>query len=216
MGWVFLLALAIAPADFERALDAQDGAALEAEAQKLEGKADAASLYRQALAYSYAAEVAIEQGDKKKSASLAGHGIAAAERAVKADASSSENHRILGTLCGQVIPANPLAGISRGRCALDELTRAIELNPKSSMAYVSRGIGNYYLPAMFGGGMEKAIPDLRKAVELDAKNAEAHLWLGLALRKSGKNQEARASMERSLALRPKRKWAVDQLAKTPQ
>ena len=129
---------------------------------------------------------------------------------------SAENHRQLGTLCGQVVPANPLAALSRGRCALDEVNRAVELDPKSSMAYLSRGIGNYYLPAMFGGGVDKAIVDLRRAVELDAANAEAHLWLGVALRKANQNRPARAAFEQSLKLNPARKWTAQQLEKTPK
>ena len=59
----------------------------------------------------------------------------------------AEHHRILGTLCGQVIPGNVLAGLKYGRCALDSINKAIELDPKSAIAYVSRGVGNYYLPA---------------------------------------------------------------------
>jgi Flp pilus assembly protein TadD len=162
------------------------------------------------------AQVAMELGDKKGSAKAAETGIAAAEKAVAAAPKSSEAHRLLGTLCGQVIPANPLAGISRGRCALDEVNKAIELDPKSSMAHLSRGIGNYYLPPMFGGGIEKAIVDLRKAIELDAKNAEAHMWLGIALRKANKNAEARAALQQALKLNPQRKWASQQLEKTPE
>jgi len=212
---------ALAVNDIETSVNNQDVKALQALAAKAKAQAeakpgDAAALGQQALASSRLAQVAMELGDKKGSAAAAEAGIAAAERAIALAPKSSEYHRILGTLCGQVIPANPIAGISRGRCALDEVSRAIELDPKSSMAYLSRGIGNYYLPPMFGGGTDKAIADLHKAVDLDAKNAEAQMWLGIALRKANHNAEARAALSQALKLNPQRKWAQQQLEKTPQ
>jgi len=45
--------------------------------------------------------------------------------------------------------------------------------------------------------------------------ADAHLWLGLALRKAGRNAEARRAIARSLELNPRRVWAKQQLEKTP-
>jgi Flp pilus assembly protein TadD len=45
--------------------------------------------------------------------------------------------------------------------------------------------------------------------------AEAHLWLGIALRKARRNAEARKAIARSLELNPDRTWAKQQLEKTP-
>ena len=63
--------------------------------------------------------------------------------------------------------------------------------------------------------LQKLIADFRKAIELDAKNAEAWLWLGVALRKENKDAEARQALEKSLALNPNRVWVKQQLDKTP-
>ena len=63
-----------------------------------------------------------------------------------------------------------------------EAKKAIQLDPKSAQNYLSRGVGYYYLPSAFGGGVERAIPDFQKAIELNPKLAEAQLWLGVALR----------------------------------
>ncbi len=89
------------------------------------------------------------------------------------------------------------------------------LDSKNAEVYLSRGIGTYYLPAMFGGGVGKALEDLRKAVELNPKNHQAHLWLGLALRKVNRNGEAREALGRAVKLNPRRVWAKQQLEKTP-
>jgi tetratricopeptide (TPR) repeat protein len=108
-----------------------------------------------------------------------------------------------------------LVGLRYGHCAQDEVNKAVQLDPKAPTNYVSRGVGNYYLPASLGGGVDTAIKDFQKAIELDPRSAEAHLWLGLALRKANRNPEARKELQRAIDLDPSRAWARQQLAKTP-
>ena len=55
-----------------------------------------------------------------------------------------------------MVSSSSLAGLKYGKCALESVDKAIELDPKSSMAYVSHGVGNYYLPPAFGGGIDLA------------------------------------------------------------
>ena len=206
--------------DLVKARDHQDRAALEklaadsrAAADKQPG--DATAQYRLALAESYSAEVAIEMHDKTAARSAAQAGMDAANKAVTLKPDSAEYQRILGTLCGQAVSSNSLAGLKYGKCALDSVDKAIQLDPKSSMAYLSHGVGNYYLPSGFGGGMDLAIKDFRKAIELNPKNADAWLWLGVALRRSNQPAEAQKAFEKSLELNPDRVWARQQLEKTP-
>jgi tetratricopeptide (TPR) repeat protein len=208
-------------AELDKARDAQNRGALERLASQVSGPADkspndAQAQYRLALAQSYVAEVAMETGDKNAARAAAETGIKAAERATMLKPEVAEYHRILGTLCGQVIPANLLVGLRYGHCAQDEVTKAVQLDPKAPANYVSRGVGNYYLPASLGGGIDAAIKDFQKAIELDPRRAEAHLWLGLALRKADRNAEARKELQRAVDLDPARAWAKQQLAKTPE
>jgi tetratricopeptide (TPR) repeat protein len=216
---VLLMSLAATSPDIENARDRQDRHALEAHVKVLSDAArkspGAAAHYRLALAQSYFAEVVLQLGDKDGAREAAEAGIREAERAVALQGNSAEYHRLLGTLCGQVIPGNTLLALKYGRCAIDSINKALELNPKFSDAYLSRGVGNYYLPSAFGGGVEPAIRDFREALRLDPKSASAHLWLGIALRKAGRNAEARAAILRSLELNPNRVWAKQQLEKTP-
>ncbi|MEP6538087.1 MAG: tetratricopeptide repeat protein [Bryobacteraceae bacterium] len=221
----FLLALAVgargaAPNELETARDRQDRPALEKMIADLSAAAakqasDAPAQYRLALAQSYLAEVAIELKDKGQAKTVAEAGIKTAERAVALKPQEAEYHRLLGTLCGQVIPANALLGMKYGRCALDSINKAIELDPKSAPAYLSRGVGNYYLPPAFGGGPELAVKDFEKALELNPKSAEAKMWLGIALRKLNRNADARTALAKSLEMNPNRMWAKQQLEKTP-
>jgi tetratricopeptide (TPR) repeat protein len=220
--WIAIVfaALCAAASDLETARNRQDRPALEqlaAQAAAAEQQApnDAGVHYRAALAWSYVAEIAQELHDKGGVKKAAESGIRSAQSAVTLKPDSSEYHRLLGTLYGQIIPVNVLAGLSYGKKAQDEVAKAIELDPKSAAAYVSRGVGNFYLPAAFGGGPDVAIRDFQKAIGLNPKSDEAYLWLGLALRKANRNSEARQAFSKSLELNPNRVWTKQQLEKTP-
>ncbi len=221
-----LLFLAIAAAvgassgDLVKARDAQDRAALDRLAQAYSAAAEKSpnepnAQYQAALAYSYAAEVATEAHDKGQAKSAGEAGIKAAQKAIELNGNNAEYHRILGTLCGQVIPGNVFLAMKYGRCALDEVNKAIQMDGKSAEAYLSRGIGNYYMPSSFGGGTDPAIKDFEQAIRMDPKLADAYLWLGVALRKAGREAEAHSALEKAVQLNPRRVWAKQQLAKTP-
>lgn len=211
---------AVSTTELDKARDRQDAAALDgliAQArQRTQANPNSAqALYQEALADSYAAEIAIEVHDKKKAESLAEAGIDAARKAVAIDGGNAEYHRVLGDLCGQAIPANIFSALKYGQCARDEVNKAIQLDPNLAIAYVSRGVGNYYLPSQMGGGYDLALKDFDKAIALNPSLAEAYVWKGLALRKLNKNGEARQALEKALQIDPNRLWAKQQLEKTP-
>lgn len=217
----FAIASTAQNTDLLDARDRGDRAALDRLIQQAKQTADQAAnsaeaQYRLALAYSYGAEVAIEQHDKKQAESWAEAGLAPAQKAVSTDGSNAEYHRLLGALCGQVIPANPFVGaLKYGQCARDEINKAIQLNSGLALAYVSRGVGNYYLPASMGGGPELAVQDFDKAISIDPKLPDSYLWKGITLRKENRNAEARKALEQAVRLAPHRVWAKEQLQKTP-
>jgi len=211
--------LATTPATLQSARDRQDRAALDkmveecaAEAAKAPNDADAQ--YRLALAASYGAEVDIELHDRKAARGVAERGIKAGEKAVSLKPDRAENYRVLAILYGQAI-TDIMSGLSYGPRSKDAINKAVERAPNSSETYVARGVGNYYLPPQLGGGAAAAMADFRKAIELDSKNADAYLWLGLCLRKENKDAEARQAFTRSLELNPNRIWVKQQLDKTP-
>jgi tetratricopeptide (TPR) repeat protein len=219
---VLLLAgfLAYVPsAPLETARDLQDRPALEKLVEEASAAAaktpnDPDTQYRMALACSYQAEVAIEVHDKKAGQTAAERGIKAGERAVSLNGNSAEYWRVLGTLYGQAI-VDITSGLNYGAKAKDAINRAVEKAPKSSEVYVARGVGNFYMPAMLGGGPKPAIDDFRKAIQLDPNNADAYLWLGVSLHKDNQDAEARKAFQKSLALDPRRVWTKQQLDKTP-
>jgi tetratricopeptide (TPR) repeat protein len=207
--------------DLDKLRDHQDRKALEERASALQAAAektpnDPNGWYRAAIAYSYAAEVAMEVKDKNGAQKNAETGAAAVEKAIALNNKVADYYRVLGTLCGEVIPANPIAGIlSYGKRAKDALDKAIAMDPKSSKAFLAHGVGYYYLPNNFGGGPDNAIKDFKQAIALDPKNADAWLWMGIAQKKLHQNAQARESLAKSLQLDPDRAWTKDQLEKTP-
>jgi tetratricopeptide (TPR) repeat protein len=223
MAFLYLMAalLAASPGALEDARDREDRAALQNQISELSADAqkaprDATAQYRVALASSYLAEILLELRAKSEAEHAAESGIHAAEHAIELDPHNAEYYRVLGTLCGQVIPANIMAGFSYGKRAREAIGKALELDPKSSKAYLARGVGNYYLPDALGGGPSVAIPDFRKAIELDPKSAEAYLWLGLAERKDHHDADACREFAKALELDPNRVWIKEQLDKTPR
>jgi len=146
-------------------------------------------------------------------------GALASRRTQLADLVVQFNHTLGALAARQGDVAASVAGLAgtlrAAGPALAEVNRAIELDPKSSKAHVAHGVGNYYLPAALGGGFDLAAKDFRKAIELDAKDSEAWLWLGLALRKASRDADARKEFQKSLELNPARVWTKEQLAKTP-
>jgi tetratricopeptide (TPR) repeat protein len=224
MPFVFLFVfLAGAPANPEllKARDAQNRPKLEQIAAQLSSvadhqPADAGAQYQAALAQSTLAEVATEMHDKGQARAASEAGMKAAERAVALKPGEAEYHRIWGTLCGQETASlGALGALKYGHCALDEVNKAMALDSREPMNYLSRGIGNYYLPSAFGGGVELAIKDFEKTIALDANSADAHLWLGIALRKLNRDAEAHKEFELAVKLNPARLWAKQQLEKTP-
>ena len=220
-----ILALAMAAfygaagSPLEMAHDRQDRAALErwpeeysAAADQAPGKAE--TQYHAALACSYLAGVDIELHDRKAARDAAERGIKAGERAVALKPDDPEYLPVLGTLYGQAV-TDLMSGLKYGSRAKDAIDKAVQKAPNSSSVYLARGVGNLYLPVQLGGGPKAAIPDFRKAIELDPKNAEAHLFLGLSLRDQNQNAEARQAIAKSLELNPNRAWAKQQLEKTP-
>jgi tetratricopeptide (TPR) repeat protein len=218
-GAVCALLLGAATTPLESARDRQDRATLDRLVAEYGTAAsrqpnDFEAQLRFALACSYQAEVAIELRDRKSGRQAAERGIPAAEKAAALKPASADALRVLATLYGQGV-TDLMSGLRYGPKAKDAINKAVEQAPRSSTVYVARGVGNYYLPAQLGGGTKLAIADFRKAIELDPKNAEAYLWLGLGLRKENNDAEARQAFSRSLQLNPDRVWVKQQLEKTP-
>lgn len=96
---------------------------------------------------------------------------------------------------------NALAEQANWAGAIEEYTKAIEANPKSDLAYESRGVAYTEL-----GELDKAIADLSKAIEIAPKRGGPPYARGIAYRKQGKPDEAIADLSKAMGDRDKTKF----------
>jgi tetratricopeptide (TPR) repeat protein len=124
---------------------------------------------------------------------------------------------VIGMMIG--LSGNPLSGMTLGPKSTGLLDRAKELEPKNPRVWLVSGMSNMFTPKMFGGGTDKAEQDLRKALTLFETDqpvppapswgrADAYIWLGQALQKNDKPDEARTAYQKALELQPKNGWVL--------
>jgi tetratricopeptide (TPR) repeat protein len=103
-------------------------------------------------------------------------------------------------------PRSPDAHLARGTlrlrqgelpAALEDLDRAIALDPRYASAYDKRCVVKAGLRRA-----AEALPDCEQAVSLEPRDDEAWINIGVVYRALGRVPEAKAAYERALALRP--------------
>jgi tetratricopeptide (TPR) repeat protein len=82
--------------------------------------------------------------------------------------------------------------------AIDEVERALALDPNLAEGYTLRG-----RLAFLESDLKGAEAAFRKALNIDPNNFDALLWLGTLLRQQGQLEESRSRLERAAQLRPK-------------
>lgn len=143
---------------------------------------------------------------------------------IEATAPASDALALRGGVIGQLIglSGNPLAGMTMGPKSNGLIDRAMELDPKNPRVWLIRGVSAMFTPKMFGGGADKAERDMRKALELFQAErpvppapswglADAYIWLGQALQKEDKIEDARAAYQKALELQPQNVWVQQTL-----
>lgn len=122
---------------------------------------------------------------------------------------------VLGLMIG--LSGNPLSGMTLGPKAGGLLDRAKELEPKNPRVWLISGQSAMFTPKMFGGGVDKAEQEFRKAIafyETDKPvapapswgRADAYVWLGQALQRQEKPTDAKVAYEKALELQPGYQW----------
>jgi len=137
------------------------------------------------------------------------------------DPGHAEAHALRGSVIGERIEGM-FGGILLGRKASSSLKRANALDPTNPRVALQRGIGFYFTPKSFGGGLNKAEQELRRALDLFRKEkpdktwpnwgrVDALAWLGQVLADAGRVSEARKLYREALTLEPDHVWIRDEL-----
>ncbi len=87
--------------------------------------------------------------------------------------------------------------------ALADFNKAVELDPKSAMAFANRALGNLY-----GGKLAEAKADVTRALELDSRNHVALHGVGLMAMRDGRYAEAAAAFGRAADLKAGNTFAL--------
>lgn len=90
--------------------------------------------------------------------------------------------------------------------ALEVLNRAVEANPKSSLAYTRLG-GAQLLQQQYAAGIES----FRQAIMLDVKNADAFVGMAVAYLHTARYDMARAALEEAKGIDASKTAEVDKL-----
>jgi tetratricopeptide (TPR) repeat protein len=149
-----------------------------------------------------------------------------AERALELSAVTlpwPETPALLASVLGLRIGAGGMiTGIRLGPRADRHFARAVALGADNPRVMLLRGIGAVHKPKAFGGGLDKAEADFRRALTLYANDvpalpvpgwgeAETWAWLGQVLFRTSRRSEARAAYGKALALRPGYPWVLQVL-----
>lgn len=128
-----------------------------------------------------------------------------------------------GAVTGQLAgTGGMIAGMRMGPRAFKQLDEALALAPNDPRVALVNGMTRLNAPRPFGGGPAKGEPELRRAVALFAKDTargpapvwgrvDAHIWLAIALSQLDRNTEARAELQKALALAPGHVWITREL-----
>ena len=152
----------------------------------------------------YRSDAYARQHDKKNAEHALDEAIENLEQSLKLDEKSPDAHSLLADCFGRKIGLGTqmFAGPKYGPKLQAENRRALELDANSPRAHASLGRQYFEAPKMFGGDLDKAIAEFRKAVELDPKSDETYVWLAMALRKKGDAAGAEKAIEEALRLNP--------------
>lgn len=107
-------------------------------------------------------------------------------------------------------------GMRFGGTANELTEKSTEHGAENPRAFLLEGIGQIYKPAMFGGGLDKAEENIKKALALfDAGkgkteimwgHVDCYVWLGIIAKESGKKDEAKEYYNKALAMDPNSNW----------
>ena len=163
-----------------------------------------AYFYQLARVDLYLANSYLDRHEKKLAERTIDEAIVAAQHSIELDDEAAAAHSLLADLYGRKIEFGGfLAGPRLGPKIDAENKRAFELAPNDARVFASLGRQYLHAPKMFGGNIDKAIDNFRKATQLDPNSDENFVWLAIAYRKNGDAVNAANAVQQALRLNPR-------------
>ncbi len=160
----------------------------------------------------------LSEDDKESAKLFIDNGIEHLEKSVEIKDDFAEGYALLGSLLGNKIGLNPMLGMTLGMKSGRVMYRAFELAPDNPRVSLIAGESSYYTPKLFGGGKEKAMEKIKKAIELfqTFKSQsplypswgydEAYAYKGMIHTDWEQWEEAKKSFEMGLEINPNNGW----------
>jgi tetratricopeptide (TPR) repeat protein len=134
----------------------------------------------------------------------------------------AETYALLGSVYGLRIGENPALGASLGDRIDDLQAQARSLDAENPRVWLLRGIGDFFTPEAYGGGISAARAALERAAaafERDTPEppeprwgrADVHAWLGQVHQAAGETELAREQYQKALGIDPDYAWVRDRL-----
>ena len=176
---------------------------------------------RYALAYTdwrlYPLLQASDQASRKQAAVYMAEAQTQLKQIVAANPSHAEAYALLSTLYGQEIGNSAWKGMTIGPKSSAAIETALKLARDNPRVALQAGVGAFFTPKMFGGGLDKAEKEIRRAEMLFAKEStnqpwpnwgrlDVLAWMGQVLAAKGDREGARAYYDRALKLQPDFGW----------
>jgi tetratricopeptide (TPR) repeat protein len=139
-------------------------------------------------------------------------GVNAGERAVRLASDRPEGHFWLAANMGRLAESFGIVQALKYRGRIkDELDRVLAIDPAWQGGAADDALGQWYatVPRLFGGSRQKAEQHLRSALDHDANNTSALLFLGEMLAAEGRTDEARALLRREVDAPFDAEWAPE-------
>ncbi|MFO7891622.1 MAG: hypothetical protein R6V04_14935 [bacterium] len=160
----------------------------------------------------------LSEDDKEKAILFIDNGIEHLEKAIEIKDDFGEGYALLSSLLGNKIGLNPMLGMTLGMKSGRMISRAFQLAPENPRVSLIAGQSHYYTPKMFGGGKEKAMEMVDKAIEFYQRftphsplyptwgNDEAYAYKGMIYTDWEQWEEAKKSFEKGLEINPNNNW----------
>lgn len=139
-------------------------------------------------------------------------GIAAGRAAIAAAPTKPEGHFWVAANMGALAESFGLRqGLKYRGDIKDELETVLRLDPAYQQGSADRALGRWYfkVPGLFGGSDKKSEEHLRKSLTYNPNSSASLLFLAETLIALGKKDEARATLQKLLAVPVDPEWAPE-------
>jgi tetratricopeptide (TPR) repeat protein len=156
--------------------------------------------------------------DKKKAGQFLNDAIDELKKSQAVNDTFPESYALLASCYGNKIGLAPLKGMFLGPRSGAAIEKAVLLGPENPRVWLHKGIGSYHTPKAFGGGKEKALEELKKAVVLYEKEKvlnpvypqwghdEAYVWIGIIYKEMEQLEDAEQAWKKGLEINPQNGW----------